>query len=269
MDDATERVSSVMDSRRRRPRQGNVEDGTEDPNTTSLFEEKARAKGRSASMKANKLNAAQLKELEAQKEKEVSQGFHRVQQLWPRMLSGEEEAEREWLVEAEKLVESFRETRNLFQTSRVSSGYLLHAIRTDVFPCSTKGSVVCFPEAPGSRLRRPAKRAWRLAFSLSSVHDLCMAVTHSADSCIGRDTIARKTKADGIDTFRTVSFDEWLRLFLHVCIARLSVRLCLFTPISIPSCSLDADIITLHRRYCAIYCIQVHTKAVLLKTPYG
>lgn len=120
MDYAAERLSSVMDSRRRRPRQGNVEDGTEDTNMTSLFEEKARAKGKSTSMKANKLNVAQLKELEAQKEKEVAQGFRRVQELWQRMLSGDEEAEREWLVEAEKLVESFRETRNLFQTSRVS-----------------------------------------------------------------------------------------------------------------------------------------------------
>ena len=110
-----------MDSRRRRPRQGNAEEDVEEANKTSLFEEKARAKGKSASVKANKLNVAQLKELEAQKEKEVAQGFRRVQELWPRMLSGDEEAEREWLVEAEKLIESFRETRNLFQTSRVSS----------------------------------------------------------------------------------------------------------------------------------------------------
>lgn len=110
-----------MDSRRRRPRQGTADDGTEDANTTSLFEEKARVKGKSAAAKANKLSAAQLRELEAQKEREVVQGFRRVKELWPRMLAGEEEAEREWLVEAEKLIESFRETRNLFQTSRVSS----------------------------------------------------------------------------------------------------------------------------------------------------
>lgn len=42
-----------------------------------------------------------------------------------------------------------------------------------------------------------------------------------ADYSSGRDTIARKAKADGfnpggVDTFRTVTFDEWLRLFLHV-----------------------------------------------------
>ena len=57
--------------------------------------------------------------LEAQKEREASQSWHRVQDLWPRMLANDDEAVREWLVEAEKLVESFRETRALFLTSRV------------------------------------------------------------------------------------------------------------------------------------------------------
>ncbi|EPS96052.1 hypothetical protein FOMPIDRAFT_1151328 [Fomitopsis schrenkii] len=183
---ALELVFQVMDSRRRRPRQGNVEDGTEDTNMTSLFEEKARAKGKSTSMKANKLNVAQLKELEAQKEKEVAQGFRRVQELWQRMLSGDEEAEREWLVEAEKLVESFRETRNLFQTSR-------HQGFRGMFPRSSrKQTAEASEESMASRLQLE----------------------------LGRDTIARKAKADGfntggVDTFRTVSFDEWLRLFLH------------------------------------------------------
>lgn len=37
------------------------------------------------------------------------------------MLINEGEAEREWLVEAEKLVETFRETRNLFNATRVST----------------------------------------------------------------------------------------------------------------------------------------------------
>lgn len=109
-----------MDSRKRRPRQGTADDGSENSNITSLFEEKARAKGKLSGAKANKLSAAQLRELEGQKEREVMQWFRRVKELWPRMLCGEEEAEREWLVEAEKLIESFRETRNLFQTSRVS-----------------------------------------------------------------------------------------------------------------------------------------------------
>lgn len=41
------------------------------------------------------------------------------------MLHGDAEAEREWLLEAEKLVDMFRETRNLFLTSRVSRVLLL------------------------------------------------------------------------------------------------------------------------------------------------
>ena len=149
----------------------------EEANKTSLFEEKARAKGKSASVKANKLNVAQLKELEAQKEKEVAQGFRRVQELWPRMLSGDEEAEREWLVEAEKLIESFRETRNLFQTSRVSTectSSIVVAIQDDT---SIKASVACFPGAQGSRQPKLARRAWHLACSLSSVCELFMDVS--------------------------------------------------------------------------------------------
>ena len=160
-----------MDSRRRRPRQGNAEDGTEDTNKTSLFEEKARVKGKSVSVKANKLSVAQLRELEAQKEKEAVQGFRRIQELWPRMLSGDEEAEREWLVEAEKLIESFRETRNLFQTSRVSARGSCDIVGPEQWWSSTKDSVVCFPEARESRQPKLVKRAWRLAFSLSSVRE--------------------------------------------------------------------------------------------------
>ncbi|TFY64254.1 hypothetical protein EVJ58_g2743 [Rhodofomes roseus] len=183
---ALELVFQVMDSRRRRPRQGTADDGTEDANTTSLFEERARFKGKSAAAKANKLSAAQLRELEAQKEREVDQSFRRVKELWPRMLAGEEEAEREWLVEAEKLIESFRETRNLFQTSR-------HQGFRGMFPRSSRRQTA---EASEENM------ASRLQLEL------------------GRDTIARKSKGDGlnsggVDAFRTVSFDEWLRLFLH------------------------------------------------------
>ncbi|KAH9921621.1 TPR-like protein [Fomitopsis serialis] len=182
---ALELVFQVMDSRRRRPRQGTA-DGTDDANTTSLFEEKARVKGKLASAKANKLSAAQLRELEVQKEREVTQGFRRVKELWPRMLAGEEEAEREWLVEAEKLIESFRETRNLFQTSR-------HQGFRGMFPRSSRRQTAeASEESMASRLQLE----------------------------LGRDTIARKARGDGIntgglDTFRTISFDEWLRLFLH------------------------------------------------------
>ena len=116
--------TAVIDSRKRRnaPRDGTADAG--ETGSASLFEEgKVRAqKGKGPSAKSNnpnKLTAAQLRELEAQKEREASQSWHRVQDLWPRMLANDVEAVREWLVEAEKLVESFRETRALFLTSRV------------------------------------------------------------------------------------------------------------------------------------------------------
>jgi hypothetical protein len=86
----------------------------------SLFEETPRAKART-SRKPRKLTPAQLKELEEQKEKDVVRGYKRVEELWPKMLGTDgsrDEAEREWMFEAEKLVEMFRETRMLFLSTR-------------------------------------------------------------------------------------------------------------------------------------------------------
>jgi general transcription factor 3C polypeptide 3 (transcription factor C subunit 4) len=93
----------------------------------SLFEETPRSKGRS-SIKPRKLTPAQVRELEEQKEKEVVRGYKRLEGLWPKLLNkpgaavGDrswKEAEREWMFEAEKLVEMFRETRMLFLSTRV------------------------------------------------------------------------------------------------------------------------------------------------------
>jgi general transcription factor 3C polypeptide 3 (transcription factor C subunit 4) len=55
----------------------------------------------------------------------VKRGYKLLCELWPKMLlpqgtDGQDLAAREWLLEAEKLVDMFRETRNLFRTSRVS-----------------------------------------------------------------------------------------------------------------------------------------------------
>lgn len=114
---------TVIGSRKRRAAQREGTFDPTDPSSASLFEEGkvrgAPTKGKGASAKsANKLTPTQLRELEAQKEREVQQSWHHVQELWPRMLANEDEATREWIVEAEKLVESFRETRALFLTSR-------------------------------------------------------------------------------------------------------------------------------------------------------
>lgn len=116
----------VIDARKRRPGQA---EGTAPPGApsssqpgASLFDEKShlRPKGKAAT-KNGRLTLADLKALEEQREKEVLLGYKRIEELWPSILSAERSNEvvREWMLEAEKLVEMFRETRNLFLTSRV------------------------------------------------------------------------------------------------------------------------------------------------------
>lgn len=61
------------------------------------------------------------RELEAEKEKEVLKGYQRVKDLTPGMKAGNEVAVKEWLLEAEKLIETFRETRRLFLSTRVTN----------------------------------------------------------------------------------------------------------------------------------------------------
>ncbi|KAH9944859.1 TPR-like protein [Amylocystis lapponica] len=184
---ALDLVMQVIDSRKRHPREATVDDESAEPGTMSLFEEKARTKGKAA--KANRLPTAQLRELEAQKERDVVQGFHRVRELWVRMLADEEDAVREWIVEAEKLVESFRETRNLFLTSR-------HQGFRGMFPrTSRKQTAEANEENMVARLQLELGRD---------------GPTHTS----------HKAKSDGaksatVTTFRTVSFDDWLRLFIH------------------------------------------------------
>lgn len=86
----------------------------------SLFEEKPRT-GKEKPSKAprpDKLTLAQLRKMEQEKEQEAVMAFTRVKDLWARMLAGDEEADREWMQQAETLIEAFRETRALFLTSR-------------------------------------------------------------------------------------------------------------------------------------------------------
>lgn len=98
--------------------------GPDGPGGASLFAETARAgkdrATRGTGPKVGKLTPAQLRELEAKKEQDAARSYHRVKEVWARMLAGDEEADREWMREAESLVETFRETRALFLSSRVS-----------------------------------------------------------------------------------------------------------------------------------------------------
>ena len=110
----------MIDSRKKRGK-SNAANQTEDtvnPSNTSLFSED-KATPKSKARVQNRLTHAQLRELEVQKEKEVMKGYRRLKEIWSGMLAGEKDSEREWLLEAEKLIDMFRETRNLFVTSRV------------------------------------------------------------------------------------------------------------------------------------------------------
>ena len=170
---ALDLVYEVIDSRKKRAKgaSANAADDASNPMSTSLFaEDKARAKAAAA---RPRLTHAQLREMELEKEKEVIKGYRRLKELWTGMLNEEEEAEREWLVQAEKLVDMFRETRNLFLTSRVCD------VRSLITPfdlaCRTTPSAGCFPEVGrGIRSTRPklTRKIWLLGSNLTWVRVL-------------------------------------------------------------------------------------------------
>jgi len=181
---ALDLVHQVIDHRRRmhRATRGEGEQGVPPP-SSSLFEEKSRGKARESSSKTKTgLTVAQVRALEEQKEKEVLRGYSRVRNLWSGMMSGDELAEREWLLEAEKLVETFRETRNLFLSTRNNpfQGMFRQHRRSKRSEEATEESM-----------------AARLQLELES------------------EQLGQKSKPTKVDVFRGVSFDDWLRLFMQ------------------------------------------------------
>jgi general transcription factor 3C polypeptide 3 (transcription factor C subunit 4) len=163
--------------------------------------------------------------MELEKEKEVIKGYRRLKELWAGMLNEEVEAEREWLVQAEKLVDMFRETRNLFLTSRVCDFRSLIIISDFVF--RTTPFAGCSREVgKGSRPTRlkRTRRTWLLGSNLTWV---CMLDRTSTELIIitcyvlERDSLARKSARSGekpgaVNVFRGINFDDWLRLFMQV-----------------------------------------------------
>jgi hypothetical protein len=64
------------------------------------------------------MSAEALKELEAKLERDTLKSHRKLTELWPMISKNEvNDSEREWLIEAEKLIEGFRETRKLFGSS--------------------------------------------------------------------------------------------------------------------------------------------------------
>lgn len=90
----------------------------------SLFEETPSSRS-TKGHKSSKSSRPVARELEVEKEKEVLKGYQRVMDLTPSMRIGDEVAVKEWLLEAEKLIENFRETRRLFLSTRVSDRILV------------------------------------------------------------------------------------------------------------------------------------------------
>ncbi|KAF9481095.1 TPR-like protein [Pholiota conissans] len=193
---ALDLVYEVIDSRKKRGKGGttNQTDDVSGSMGTSLFAEDKSSKSKTPGARHSqpRLTPAQLRELETQKEKEVTRGHRRLQELWPLMMAGDSESERLWLLEAEKLVDMFRETRNLFLTSRANPF-------RGMFPRSRKRKQQeAETEADEERM------ASRLQLDME------------------RDSLARKSarsgsKGEAVNVFRGITFDDWLRLFLQYC----------------------------------------------------
>ncbi|KAJ6622252.1 hypothetical protein B0H10DRAFT_2014932 [Mycena sp. CBHHK59/15] len=187
---ALELVYEVIDSRKRRPKETIVSsvDVVSALLMAPIIQEKGvkpRRKG-PASRPQNLLSNAELRDMEAQKETEVMQSYERLKQLWPRMLRGEIEPKQEWLLEAEKLIEAFRETRRLFSTAPTFRG---------MFPARRSGPKI--EEVEEDRI------LCRLQLDLA--HDTTARKTRSGDKC------------NRVDVFRGVGFQDWLRLFIQYC----------------------------------------------------
>ncbi len=154
----------VIDARKRRRAEGQSTDGNEHSSSTptaqggaSLFEEKKKA---TKSGHQRKLTLAQLKDLEAKKEAQVVRGYRRLTELWPAMVEDAGDAERAWIEEAEKLVETYRETRNLFAASRV--GLRASILRYDsVDQAGISNGGACSPMPGLDQLQKPTKTVWR------------------------------------------------------------------------------------------------------------
>ncbi|KAI9512391.1 TPR-like protein [Russula earlei] len=189
---ALDLVYQVIDSRKRRPKDPVVSTNITDSPSSSLFEESTN-KRKSKITKTGRLTLSQLHELERKKEEDVRRGYRLLCELWPKMLlppgaSGQDLAEREWLLEAEKLVDMFRETRNLFRTSR-SNPF------RGMLPKRARQSVRTAEENEN-------EMASRLHLDIERVR-------------LSHDRANESGKARVLDNFRNVTFDNWLRLFMQ------------------------------------------------------
>ncbi|KAH6893966.1 hypothetical protein BKA70DRAFT_1160794 [Coprinopsis sp. MPI-PUGE-AT-0042] len=209
---ALDLVYEVIDARKRRkmglgPHSQRPSEAPSDEQSTSLFAESSASASTSktkastsAARAQNRLTHAQVRELEAEKEREVGRGFKKLKELWPALLQceGGEEEERLWMLEAEKLVDMFRETRNLFLTSR-SNPF------RGMFPRSRKRR-----QKPEETEADEDRMMSRLQLDLER-DSLARSNSKAKQQTTG------KGAGGSVDVFRGVSFDDWLKMIMQYC----------------------------------------------------
>ncbi|KAF9647358.1 TPR-like protein, partial [Thelephora ganbajun] len=174
-------VNQVIDARGRRgTRHGKPGKVASHPHVqgASLFEETPSSRS-TKGYRSSKSSRPVARELEVEKEKGVLKGYRRVTDLTPEMKTGNEVVVKEWLLEAEKLIENFRETRRLFLSTR-SLGF------QGMF--KTKRNTEENEDNMASRLQIETDR--------------------------GKGTGSKKS-GNLVDVFRGVSFDDWLQLTIE------------------------------------------------------
>ncbi|KAF7297042.1 TPR-like protein [Mycena indigotica] len=196
---ALDLVYEVVDSRRRRPREHQPEEsiGATLSCVPGLIQERQKPpQPKTMSQmkhirKPPRLLPDELRALEAEKDQESMEAYALIKQLWDGMQRGDEESTNAWLVEARKLVEMFRETRRLFTTSRVYRGM--------------------------GPIRRTRKRLDQEDED-KILNRLQLDIAHQ---------IGSHSQSGISNSFRGITIDEWLELFLQACLLHLSIFLIL------------------------------------------
>ncbi|KAJ7211351.1 hypothetical protein GGX14DRAFT_624389 [Mycena pura] len=186
---ALDLVYEVIDSRKRnKPSDANANQAASTshlpPSSSMFIEEKAAEKSGKLKSGRPRMTIEALRELEASMEVETLKSYRRLLELYPKMSKEQpNDCERDWMLQAEKMIEGFRETKQLFSTSH-------HAFR-GMFPTKQQQQQMTDSEANEVHI------ASRLHLELES----------------GSAT----AKAGTTDVFRGLHFKDWLQIFFQYC----------------------------------------------------
>ncbi|EJD52995.1 TPR-like protein [Auricularia subglabra TFB-10046 SS5] len=193
---ALDLVYQVIDARRRAPKPAAEEQAvfaSASPHGEglALFDERPveRTTRKTKAKQTNRLDAAQLEEAAKRKQSAVEEAWHRLQELAPKMQERVSEAETQWLVEAETVIEAYREARDLFTTQK------------DVYAGSWR-----------QRMDNAGADVERLENDLATRLQLEIESTKTRR---GRGYDPEKDVA-----YRDIAFEDWLTLFLDYAFLR-------------------------------------------------